>query len=275
MGAVLVFAGSLYAGDIDSVRTTVQSWRRDWEARNLERYMAHYHPGFRSNGLNRSQWRQRKAHLFQHSGPLSIEVSDLWVVKEKRRAVARFLQHYHSRDLTETGEKRLTLVETQGQWKIVQERWRPIGECIPRKGPGTQPPAPLSGQASERTAPPLRVALEPGSERLYIDLGKFFIPMVSVIDQGPPRIIIDIQGVSRWKGKANRAVNGTWIRNIRTHLHREGLNRLRIVLDLNTGQGLNLNQTYFGAKDIFCLEITKAAGPPHPPKPATEDGSDS
>ncbi|MBI9085167.1 MAG: hypothetical protein JEZ11_16345 [Desulfobacterales bacterium] len=267
LSAALVLAVDSHSSDIDAVRTTVALWCRDWQARDLDRYMAHYHPRFQGNGLNREQWRRRKADLFKRSGPLVITVTDLWVVMDKDRAVARFLQRYQSQRLTETGEKTLVLVGDQNHWRIIEERWQPmpdgeIPDASSAPHPDSLPPAdqengPLLEAAGNHDGQ-LRLASATNSEKFFIALDHFFIPIVSTIDGDNPRIIIDIQGVPRWQEPATREVAGTWIHRIRSHLHRETPHRLRIVLDLKDAEALTLNQTYMTAENVYCLEIRKA-----------------
>lgn len=256
LGAVLAFAADAHGSGIDSVRRVVEAWRRDWQARDLDRYMAHYHPRFRSNGQNRDRWRVRKSRIFKHSGPISITVADLWVVLGKDRAEARFVQLYRCREWQEEGEKTLILVPSRDTWRIVEETWQPM----PRDRPSVSmedhtETANNEGALPEPEEKALRWTIDGESEKVMVDLDRFFIPLTTTIDEGPPRIVIDIRGVAHWTVPASVDVGGRWIRRIRSHLHREPGNRLRIVLDLTETENLDMNQTYDSANHRFSLEL--------------------
>lgn len=266
LGAVFAFAADAQGSDIDSVRRAVEAWRRDWQARDLDRYMAHYHPLFRGNGQNRDQWRIRKSRIFKESGPLSITVSDLWVVLGKVRAEARFVQRYRCREWQEEGEKTLILVPAQNTWRIVEETWKPLPRGtadLSRRRPPTpmedHTEAPVKSEAAspEHEGTALRWTIDGKSETIVVNLDHFFIPLIATIDEGPPRVVIDIRGVSHWPVPASVDVGGRWIQRIRSHLHRAPDNRLRIVLDLKETEDLGLAQTYDDAHHRYSLTLSE------------------
>jgi hypothetical protein len=41
----------------------VESWRRAWEGKRLDDYIAHYHPGFKSYGKDLAAWKRHKESL--------------------------------------------------------------------------------------------------------------------------------------------------------------------------------------------------------------------
>jgi hypothetical protein len=274
LGTALFAVASLHAGAIDSVRDTVESWRSAWQSRDLAQYMAHYHPGFKSDGLDREQWKQKKTSIFKDSGRLEIRVEDLWITVGNRLAVARFLQHYQSRNWSEVGEKELTLARIGQRWRIVGEQWYPLAGDRPDPPPAVPPvkkggeqPHPMAPVPTppERRSGLIRFLVKKESEKVFIGLAHYFIPMVFATGGEEPKIVVDIQGVNRWEGDANIPVNGRLIQRIRSYLHRGNPGKLRIVLDLNTAEDLVLNQTYLKAENIHCIELRQAK--PHPRQP--------
>ena len=119
-------AGIAPASDIEDVRARVYSWSNAWQNRNINRYMYFYSPTFQTNGLNYKGWMEDKARHFQKSGDIRIGISDLWVFIEGKYATARFLQRYQDTKYSDVGEKTLILINTNGQWKIVSEEWKPL-----------------------------------------------------------------------------------------------------------------------------------------------------
>lgn len=91
-------------------------------------------------------------------------------------------------------------------------------------------------------------------EKAFLDLNNFSIPLVFSLEGSNPRIVIDIRNVSFWNGHSTIPVNGRFIKQIRTHLHRH-CQKLRIVLDLRPSQDYIINQTYDKGTNIYCLQV--------------------
>lgn len=111
---------------INSVRTAVYAWAESWAKKNIQEYMAHYSPNFRSEKLNYRQWREKKALVFQRPGAISIKISDLWVFVEGNAATASFIQKYRDSKHADIGEKVLKFVLVGDRWQIISEQWKPL-----------------------------------------------------------------------------------------------------------------------------------------------------
>jgi ketosteroid isomerase-like protein len=266
-------AGIASAGQIDDVRANVYAWHKSWHNRDISSYMSFYSPDFRSEGLDYKGWMQKKTKLFKTSGDIQVEITDLGVFIEGEYATARFVQRYHGSKLSDVGEKTLTMVNSNGKWKIVSEAWKPLvmsaripEKMAPRSNPkelgSVSPPADKAGQDQK-----IKLILQNGiiiksikfepkkdRENVFIVSNTFFVPEILTLEGDKPRIVIDIKPVSSWSGRNRTPVKGNLIRQIRTHLHPD-TKKLRIVLDLNPSENYFINQVYYEKKHIYRIEV--------------------
>jgi len=266
-------AGIASAGQIDDVRANVYAWRNSWQNCDIGSYMSFYSPDFRSEGLDYKGWMQQKTKLFKTSGDIQVEIADLGVFIEAEYATARFVQRYQGLKFSDVGEKTLTMVNSDGKWKIVSEAWKPLvmsaritKEMAPRSKPkksgSVSPPADKAGQGQEIKAILQdgiiikSIQFEPKEDRenVFIASNTFFVPKILTFEGDKPRIVIDIKPVSSWSGRYIIPVKGNLIRQIRTHLH-SGTKKLRIVLDLNPSENYFINQFYYEKKNLYCIEV--------------------
>lgn len=270
---LLSLAGIASASKINDVRSNVYDWCKSWQSRDISRYMSFYGPNFRSEGLDYQSWMQKKAKIFKMSGYIQVEISDLWVFIEGNHATARFVQRYQGPEISDVGEKTLSMVNSNGNWEIVSEEWKPL--LIPtrtiRDLAAFSSPQELVSMVQEadkvvqtrniKTLPPnkvtvksIKVKTEKEREKVFIALNNFSTPEILTLEGDRPRVVIDIKNVSSWSGKYKTPVNGNLIKQIRTHLHRD-TEKLRIVLDLNPSENYIINQIYYQTENIYCIEV--------------------
>jgi ketosteroid isomerase-like protein len=267
------FTGIASATQIDDVRATVYAWSKSWQNRDINRYMSFYSPDFRSEGLDYKGWMQKKTKLFKTSGDIQVEITDLGVFVEAEYATARFVQRYHDLKFSDVGEKTLTMVSSNGKWKIVSEAWRPLAIST-RKTKETTPRSNLKKLSS--ASPPtdkeeidhevkdilqdsiviksIKYRPEKDRENVFIASNTFFVPEILTFEGNKPRVVIDIKPVSFWGGRYRTPVKGNLIKQIRTHLN-PATKKLRIVLDLNPSENYFINQVYDKKKYTYRFEI--------------------
>lgn len=269
----LCLAGIASAGQIDDVRANVYAWHKSWQNLDISSYVSFYSPDFRSEGLDYKGWMQKKIKLFKTSGDIQVEITDLGVFIEGEYATARFVQRYHDSKFSDVGEKTLTMVNSNGKWKIVSEAWKPLvmsaritKEMAPRSNPkelgSVSSPVDKAGQDHEIKAilqngiiiKSIKFEHKKDRENVFITSNTFFVPEILTFEGDKPRIVIDIKPVSSWSGRSTTLVEGNLIRQIRTHLH-PGTKKLRIVLDLNPSENYFINQVYYEKKYTYCIEV--------------------
>ncbi|MCC7486093.1 MAG: tetratricopeptide repeat protein [Burkholderiales bacterium] len=111
-------------GDPGEVLKALNDWARAWSGNDVEGYLAHYAPDFRTpKGESRGDWEaQRRARIAK---PRRIEVaveSPKVAFNEAGRVTVTFRQRYESGQLKVTSTKTMVLVRAGGRWLIQQER---------------------------------------------------------------------------------------------------------------------------------------------------------
>lgn len=111
----------------DELAKTIDTWRRDWESLDTERYLTHYSVQFRSQRHDFSEFAAQKRLVNQGKTWIQVEVSDLSIFRNpavpdaEGIAVVTFRQGYASNNLTNTMKKRQYWQYEQGRWKILYE----------------------------------------------------------------------------------------------------------------------------------------------------------
>ena len=110
------------AQDKTRIAALVKSWRKAWEGKKLNAYIAHYHPAFKSGGKNRSAWKSYKGRLNKSYRWISVKISGLKVKQvDSRKAFAYFKQNYSSNTFRSERYKRLEFRKKGVSWKIFRE----------------------------------------------------------------------------------------------------------------------------------------------------------
>ena len=109
--------------EVSRITLLVEAWRRAWEKKDLNNYIAYYHPAFISNGKNLYAWKRYKKKLIKRNQSISIKVSGLRIKVYGNRAFAYFKQRYRSDTYRADGYKRIEFKKKGDGWKIFRERW--------------------------------------------------------------------------------------------------------------------------------------------------------
>ena len=109
--------------DKTRIASLVESWRQAWEGKQLNAYIAHYHPAFKSGAKNLSAWKSYKGKLNKNYQWISVKVSGLKVNQvDSRKAFAYFKQNYSSKTFRSERYKRLEFRKKGLSWKIFREQ---------------------------------------------------------------------------------------------------------------------------------------------------------
>jgi len=108
----------------DELLQHLDAWRRDWESKNSDAYLAHYAESFASGAQDLSKWAQHKRGV--NAAKTFIKVSldnvSLFLYPGKNNlAVIDFEQDYQSSNLANKMKKRQYWQKENGRWKIIYE----------------------------------------------------------------------------------------------------------------------------------------------------------
>jgi murein L,D-transpeptidase YafK len=109
-----------------SVYLFVEEWRRAWEEGTLSKYLACYHPRFKTGDMDLRGWKGYKEQLFHRSQDRVIQLTDIKLEVNGNRAVVVCKQEYRSDIHKDFGLKTLHLLLHDGRWTILKETWKPL-----------------------------------------------------------------------------------------------------------------------------------------------------
>ena len=107
-----------------SLAAAVEQWRKDWESRDTERYLANYSPRFSAPGQNLASWSAHKRSVNGAKSWIKVGLSKVAMIRYPRErdfVVVTFDQDYRSDGLSNVMHKRQYWVKEDGRWKIIYE----------------------------------------------------------------------------------------------------------------------------------------------------------
>jgi hypothetical protein len=104
------------------VLTALETWRKAWQAKDVNAYLSAYVPDYRGDKANRADWvKQREARILK-PGPLKIDISETRVHPlSDRKVQVHFQQKYQSAGHAAENAKTVLLVLENGKWLIQEE----------------------------------------------------------------------------------------------------------------------------------------------------------
>jgi murein L,D-transpeptidase YafK len=108
----------------NALNTQIESWRRDWESRDVEKYLQHYSNRFRSNDSTFASWADQKRRVADSKTWVKVQLQDMSMLRNPGKqdmVVVTFDQDYRSNNLSNVAHKRQYWIKEAGQWKIIYE----------------------------------------------------------------------------------------------------------------------------------------------------------
>ncbi|MEC5388048.1 L,D-transpeptidase family protein [Uliginosibacterium sp. H3] len=107
-----------------ALNAEMEAWRRDWESRDVEKYLQHYSSKFRSNDGGFAAWAAQKRRVADGKTWVKVQMQDLSMLRNpgtQDMVVVTFDQDYRSNNLSNVSRKRQYWIKESGQWKIIYE----------------------------------------------------------------------------------------------------------------------------------------------------------
>ena len=110
------------------LKEILESWRKAWQSKDVESYIAFYGDQFKSLGMNRSQWKEFKSGLNTKYASIDIKLSEPAIYAFRDVRVVRMLQAYRSTTdgsvmKEDFGEKTLFFLKQNNRYRILGEQW--------------------------------------------------------------------------------------------------------------------------------------------------------
>lgn len=110
--------------DRDGFLDVLDSWRRDWESNDVDRYLAHYADNFRTSDKDLAGWKAHKRRVSTQKSWIKVSLANLSVFRDpgaKDLVSVSFDQYYRSSNLSQRTRKRQYWARDGSGWKIVYE----------------------------------------------------------------------------------------------------------------------------------------------------------
>ena len=107
-----------------SLSAAIEDWRKDWESRDTERYLAHYSQRFTAPGQDFASWAAHKRKVNGAKAWIKVGLGRLSMLRYPRErdvVVVSFEQDYRSDGLSNVMKKRQYWSKEAGRWKILYE----------------------------------------------------------------------------------------------------------------------------------------------------------
>ena len=98
-------------------------WLKAWETQKINSYLSFYLKDFKDFNRPREIWEAQRRKAFASNSGVSIEISDIQILRADDVVEMSFIQNYKSGRTTDVGKKVLIWKNEGGRWKIVKEFW--------------------------------------------------------------------------------------------------------------------------------------------------------
>ena len=108
----------------DTILSNVESWRKDWESINTDRYLTHYSGQFSNGQIGIADWSTQKRVVNAGKTSVKVSLSNVSVFRypgQHNMLVVTFDQDYRSNNLSNQMRKRQYWMQDGDRWKIVYE----------------------------------------------------------------------------------------------------------------------------------------------------------
>jgi murein L,D-transpeptidase YafK len=113
-----------WEADREAFLAAFDGWKKAWESRDTDRYLANYSSRFHTESRDLASWKARKRQVNAGKAWVKVAVDDMSLFAypgEKDMMMVTFRQDYRSSNLSNVARKRQYWVREGGQWRILAE----------------------------------------------------------------------------------------------------------------------------------------------------------
>ena len=108
---------------VDAVLSRVDAWSQAWGNKDIDSYLSCYGEKFvPEQKMSKTEWQAQRRKRLASKDVLDISLSQINVQVSGDKATEEFVQHYSANGKKEESNKRLTLLNVNGDWVIVREQ---------------------------------------------------------------------------------------------------------------------------------------------------------
>ncbi|MDQ6970679.1 MAG: hypothetical protein Q9M16_09230 [Mariprofundus sp.] len=112
-----------------SVRASLEMWRKDWQSRDSDAYLSHYHKAFETAKHNYKSWAKYKRRVNAKKSYIKVRLTDVKIspngryTKRGEVVLVTFKQHYKSSNYNASSQKKLYMARAHAgePWLILRE----------------------------------------------------------------------------------------------------------------------------------------------------------
>ena len=109
----------------DLLNQKIDQWLKDWQSRDVDAYLKHYSPRFRSDNKDYKTWAAHKQRVNRHKQYIDVDLRDVSILgypDQPDMVIVSYEQDYRSNNFNSVSRKRqYWQKEKDGQWRIVYE----------------------------------------------------------------------------------------------------------------------------------------------------------
>ncbi|MCZ4303539.1 L,D-transpeptidase family protein [Zoogloeaceae bacterium G21618-S1] len=107
-----------------SLNAAIESWRKDWESRDVSRYLKHYARNFKSGSADLASWSKRKSKVGEGKTWIKVGLDRISMLRSPGKdelVEVSFDQRYESNNHDDQQRKKQYWIKEDGQWRIAYE----------------------------------------------------------------------------------------------------------------------------------------------------------
>ncbi len=107
-----------------NLEQALETWRRDWESRDPDRYLSHYSREFRTPGMSRTAFANHKRRVNSSKRYIRVELAEVGMYRypgESDLVLVDFVQRYESDNFRAQRRKHQYWRQEGGRWRIFYE----------------------------------------------------------------------------------------------------------------------------------------------------------
>ncbi len=108
----------------NALNKRIDEWRRDWESRDVDRYLKNYARKFQANNMTLNQFAEQKRKVSVGKEWIKVKLNNMSMFRnpgKEELVIVTFEQDYQSNNLNNQMKKIQYWIREDGQWKIIFE----------------------------------------------------------------------------------------------------------------------------------------------------------